>query len=80
VSAIVAFGKTLNLRVIAEGVETTEQIFDTAWLPFHSLQGFLFGFPVSADEVAAVVAQNSSVRESRLPTRPASEAAEEAAA
>src|SRR5690606_11459968 len=52
VSAIVALGKALNLRVVAEGVETqAQQEFLTA-LGCHSLQGYYLGRPVPAPEFA----------------------------
>jgi EAL domain-containing protein (putative c-di-GMP-specific phosphodiesterase class I) len=43
-------GHTMNLRVVAEGVETAEQL---AFLRKHQCdetQGYLFGEPMPADE------------------------------
>ncbi|QOT80297.1 putative bifunctional diguanylate cyclase/phosphodiesterase [Cupriavidus basilensis] len=51
VSAIVALGRTLNLNIVAEGVETaTQQEFLTR-LGCNSLQGFLLGRPMSAENL-----------------------------
>lgn len=49
VSAIVALGRSLNLSVVAEGVETTEQKSFLTALGCHSLQGYLLGKPMRAD-------------------------------
>ncbi|NEK32480.1 EAL domain-containing protein, partial [Rhizobium leguminosarum] len=48
VSAIVALGQTLNLRIVAEGVETAEQQAFLTRLGCHSLQGYLLGRPMTA--------------------------------
>jgi len=49
VSAIVALGQTLDLGIVAEGVETPEQQEFLTKLGCNSLQGFLLGRPMSAD-------------------------------
>ena len=48
VSAIVALGRTLNLQVVAEGVETAAQQSFLAGLGCDALQGYLLGRPVPA--------------------------------
>ena len=53
VSAIVALGQTLKLKVVAEGVETTEQKTFLTALGCDSLQGYLLGRPVSAEQFLA---------------------------
>ncbi|WP_189666129.1 bifunctional diguanylate cyclase/phosphodiesterase [Pseudomonas amygdali] len=50
VSAIVAVGKALNLRIVAEGVETAVQKRFLTHLGCHSLQGFLLGYPLPAEQ------------------------------
>jgi diguanylate cyclase (GGDEF)-like protein len=50
IAAIVALGHTLNLRIVAEGVETTEQRAFLSRLGCTALQGFLFGKPMAADQ------------------------------
>ncbi|MBU6504834.1 MAG: EAL domain-containing protein, partial [Betaproteobacteria bacterium] len=53
VSAIVALGRTLNLGIVAEGVETPEQKEFLTRLGCHMLQGYLLGRPVPAHELSA---------------------------
>jgi diguanylate cyclase len=52
IAAIVALGHTLNLRIVAEGVETSEQRGFLTRLGCNSLQGYLFGKPMAADQFA----------------------------
>ncbi|WP_303678866.1 putative bifunctional diguanylate cyclase/phosphodiesterase [Ralstonia mannitolilytica] len=56
VSAIVALGQTLNLRIVAEGVETAEQQAFLTQLGCDSLQGYLLGRPMSAESLSAEAA------------------------
>ncbi len=56
VSAIISMARSLNLRVIAEGVETAEEL---AFLQAHECeeaQGYYFSRPVSADQFALLLA------------------------
>jgi EAL domain-containing protein (putative c-di-GMP-specific phosphodiesterase class I) len=48
VKAIVEMAHSLRLKVIAEGVETEEQLSQLSELGCNSVQGFLFSRPVSA--------------------------------
>jgi diguanylate cyclase (GGDEF)-like protein len=50
VSAIVALGRTLNLRIVAEGVETQLQQDFLTSVGCDALQGYLMGRPVPADQ------------------------------
>lgn len=52
VSAIVALARTLNLNVVAEGVETHQQLEFLTALGCDTLQGYFLGKPVSADSIA----------------------------
>jgi len=53
VSAIVALGQALNMRIVAEGVETTSQQNFLTRLGCDSLQGHLLGHPLPADRFMA---------------------------
>ncbi len=50
VSAIIAMAKSLRFNVIAEGVETTQQLDYLAEHGCHEVQGYLTGRPVPANE------------------------------
>jgi len=52
VAAIIAMAKSLNLRVIAEGVETHEQMCMLQTYGCHLMQGYYFSRPISAAEFA----------------------------
>lgn len=53
VSAIVGMGHGLHARVVAEGVETEEQLAVLRGYECDSIQGYLFSRPVPQDEFAA---------------------------
>ncbi|OOV92315.1 MULTISPECIES: putative bifunctional diguanylate cyclase/phosphodiesterase [Pseudomonas] len=53
VSAIVALGQALGLRIVAEGVETDMQQDFLTRLGCDALQGFLLGHPLPADSFMA---------------------------
>ena len=51
VASIVALGRTLNLKVVAEGVETPGQQQQLRQLGCDFYQGYLLGEPVAADRL-----------------------------
>ncbi len=51
IEAIVAMAKALDLRVVAEGVENTEQLSRLSALGVDFMQGYLFNAPVAADVI-----------------------------
>jgi len=53
VQAIIALGQTLNLKVVAEGVETTQQQDFLTALGCDSLQGYLLGRPMTVEQIAS---------------------------
>jgi diguanylate cyclase (GGDEF)-like protein/PAS domain S-box-containing protein len=60
--AVLALGATLELDVVAEGIELTDQ-----WRTLHGLgcalgQGFLFGHPMSAQDSLEFIAENLAER------------------
>ena len=54
-SAVISLGQKLNLRVIAEGVETEEQVAFLRENHCDELQGYHFSRPVAADAIPALL-------------------------
>ena len=49
---IISLGKTLNLTITAEGVETKEQLGFVTQAGCHEVQGYLFAKPMTADKLS----------------------------
>ena len=60
VAAIVAMAHALDLPVVAEGVETPEQLAELRALGCELAQGFLFSRPVSAEAISRLLAEQLS--------------------
>ena len=60
VYAIIAMAKSLRMQVVAEGVETTEQLQFLQARGVDLVQGYLFSRPVPADQFRALLAAGSS--------------------
>jgi diguanylate cyclase (GGDEF)-like protein/PAS domain S-box-containing protein len=58
VKTIVTLAHNLNFEVIAEGVETAEQVFQLRAFGCELGQGYFFSRPVSAARASALLAQN----------------------
>lgn len=56
--AIIAMGHGLRLKVVAEGVETAEQLEFLRGLKCDAVQGFLFGTPQPSSAVKGMLATN----------------------
>ena len=54
-AAILALSKELNLKVVAEGIETPEQVNFLNNLGCIDLQGFLFGRPVVPEQIPGLI-------------------------
>lgn len=59
IKGITYFAKELNLLVVAEGVETLEQLDRFRDLECHAVQGYLFSRPVHADQIAPLLTQST---------------------
>jgi EAL domain-containing protein (putative c-di-GMP-specific phosphodiesterase class I) len=59
VEMILALARTLNLEVVAEGIERREDMEFMAARGCHWIQGFLFGAAVSAPEFAELLRRQS---------------------
>ena len=66
VRTVVSLARTLNLDVIAEGIETTFQLDQLRFLGCEYGQGYLFSRPVPADEAGKIL-QDKSRWENILP-------------
>ncbi|MEM6458322.1 MAG: GGDEF and EAL domain-containing protein [Planctomycetota bacterium] len=64
IQAIVTLAHTLRMSVVAEGIETTEQLAVLQALDCDRLQGFLFARPLPADEAVAFVRHPAPLRRS----------------
>jgi diguanylate cyclase (GGDEF)-like protein len=62
VSGITAMAKSRQLVVVAEGVETVEQIQKLRELGVQSAQGYYYGKPMTADHCAALLSQMGEAR------------------
>ena len=60
VDAIIALAKTLNLRVIAEGIEDAHQLAYLVNRDCDLLQGFYFAMPIYPEDVPEMLRQNFS--------------------
>ncbi|OLP19295.1 hypothetical protein BST81_05930 [Leptolyngbya sp. 'hensonii'] len=60
VTAIIALGRVLKLKLVAEGVETREQAQLLQSLGCETMQGYLFSHPVPADRATELLQHRSS--------------------
>ncbi len=60
INTIVALGRGLNLSVVAEGVETIEQLEYLKAVQCHEMQGYLFSHPLPVQEAANLLSGNSN--------------------
>ena len=55
VSAVIGISRNLHLRVVAEGVETTEQAVFLRRRKCDAAQGYLFSRPVAAERIPSII-------------------------
>ncbi len=60
VAAVVAIGHTLGLRVIAEGIETNEQLISVKERGCDWYQGFLLGAPMSGEAFDSILSHRAA--------------------
>ncbi|MEL6578511.1 MAG: EAL domain-containing protein [Cyanobacteria bacterium J06621_12] len=60
VTALIELGKGFNLRIVAEGVETQEQVELLRGLNCHNMEGYWFGRPLGADEAGKLLQLDDS--------------------
>lgn len=59
IRAIIGIGKSLNLQMIAEGVETPEQLGFLEQLSCHCYQGYLFSPPVAEEDFLVLLGEQT---------------------
>ena len=62
VTALIELGKGFNLRIVAEGVETQEQVELLRGLNCHIMQGYWFGRPLGASEASKLLQLDDEVK------------------
>ena len=60
ISAVISMGRNLNQRVIAEGVETEEQLKFLQARQCNEGQGYYFSHPLNTEDFAKYVKTNAS--------------------
>lgn len=60
-AAIITLGHGLGLKIIAEGVETTEQLDYLRKMKCDEVQGYLFSQPVPAEKMTQLLQNNESI-------------------
>ncbi|WP_172962261.1 EAL domain-containing protein [Hydrocarboniclastica marina] len=61
VTATIALAKSMNLRVVAEGVRSVEQLYFLKDRECEEVQGYLFGLPVPAEQMEGVLMHPDSI-------------------
>ncbi|STX48734.1 inner membrane protein PLUS sensory box protein LssE [Legionella hackeliae] len=61
IEAIIAMGHSLKLRVLAEGIETPEQVQFLKNCSCDEGQGFFYGYPMSAEDFASLIAKDEKI-------------------
>ncbi|WP_420477006.1 bifunctional diguanylate cyclase/phosphodiesterase [Noviherbaspirillum sp. ST9] len=62
VTAVIALAHSMKLKVVAEGVETQEQLAFLKEYACDMMQGYLFSRPVSGDEVLALLTTDTRLQ------------------
>jgi EAL domain-containing protein (putative c-di-GMP-specific phosphodiesterase class I) len=70
VATIVSLARAFNMKTIAEGVETSEQLQRLRAMKCDQAQGYLFSRPVPASSVPAVIRQLEVSKPSKMSALP----------
>ncbi len=60
VSIMISMAHKMNIKVVAEGVETKEQLSMLKEFQCHEVQGYLVGYPLSAEEITKLILQQEN--------------------
>jgi len=61
VKSIIAMAKSLSLTVVAEGIETNEQLLCLKQFGCHLGQGYLLSKPLSVDEIETLLNSSNNI-------------------
>ncbi len=67
IEAIVAMAQSLSLRVVAEGVENSDQLYSLTKLGCDEVQGFYLAMPMHADELTESLGKKHGKSSDKLP-------------
>ena len=70
VSAVISLGHALDMKIVAEGVETEEQSKLLRLLKCDEMQGYLFGKPVPLERIEPMLAQRGGLDAPELQVEP----------
>ena len=61
-SAVISLGQGLNLKIVAEGVETQEQLNLLRTLKCENMQGYFFSRPLKVEDATKLLVERSTIK------------------